>query len=114
MSNVEEVNKVPTGEELRKMYMESVDPGKVLEVKTNARKMLNELALEIKDNILKKRAPIATKTSADLFKDFTFTLICEEVASELGLKIYFRDKAIGIDVKTRQPIIATVMYCTFK
>lgn len=130
MSDIVEFRKkqVPTGEELKKMYMDSVDPVKLLELKKKAGEMLDELALEIKDNISKKKPPIAAKSSikssagiiapnneiADLFKDFTFTLLCEELASERGLKIDFQANAVGIDQKAQQPIIDLMMICTFK
>lgn len=116
------------GKYLRDLYMESQDNHKLDKYRKKAQEMLDELKIEIEENIKKGKPPIGEKNTSqtksgiiaqnteteDLFQDYLFTTILADVAEEQDLKIDMQMRPMGIDSKTRQPVMAIVLICTFR
>lgn len=116
------------GEKLKQRFLDSIDPDKKLDYKAKAKQYLEDAIKNIQDNIDNKKIPIY-KVSSDeansgiitkdnptfeLFQDFTFGIICREMADEMDLVVDITMEVTRIDTVTRQPIPSMVMIVTFK
>ena len=116
------------GKELKKRYLNSLDPDKKLDYSAKAKQYLENAIRDIQDNIDKGKAPIAiissgkTKSNiivtdnsmAELFQDFAFNVICNDMANSMGLRIGFEGQAMADPSNPTQPIVNIVMTVTFK
>lgn len=117
-----------SGDILKEKYMEKQDQEKIKKYTDEANKLLDDFEKEI-DNLIKKgKPPVATRNTAqstsgilvnnneleNMIKDFLFSIIMADEANKRHLKVDLQAQPVGIDQKTRQPVIGLVIACTFK
>lgn len=117
-----------SGHILKEKYMEKQDLEKVKRYTEEANKLLDDFEKEIENLIEKGKPPVATRNTAQstsgilvnnnelesMIKDFLFSLIMADEADKRNLKVDLQAQPVGIDQKTRQPVIGLVIACTFK
>lgn len=117
-----------SGDILKEKYMEKQDLEKVKRYTEEANKLLDDFEKEIENLIEKGKPPVATRNTAqstsgilvnnneleNMIKDFLFSLIMADEAYKRNLKVDLQAQPVGIDQKTRQPVIGLVIACTFK
>lgn len=117
-----------SGDILKEKYMEKQDLEKVKRYTEEANKLLDDFEKEIENLIEKGKPPVATRNTAqstsgilvnnneleNMIKDFLFSLIMADEADKRNLKVDLQAQPVGIDQKTRQPVIGLVIACTFK
>ena len=122
------VAKTTVGDELKKRYLESLDPDKKLDYKAKAKQYFDNAVKEIQNNIDNGKAPVyiasSDKTSrgiiatddsmVELFQDFAFNLICRDMAEEYGLVVDFSVQPVIRPHNPSEPVINMAMVITLK
>lgn len=126
-NNVIKINE-NAGVRLKRRYLESQDKEKIDKYTVEANKILDDFEKEIESFIDNGKAPISIRNTAksnsgilvnnmeleNMVKDFLFNVILTDEADKRGLKIDIQATPVGLDSKTRQPIVGICIACTFK
>ena len=128
MTDSVETRTIRSGDILKEKYMQKQDTKKIKKYTDEANKLLDDFVKEIESLIEKGKPPVATRNTAqstsgilvnnneleNMIKDFLFSIIMADEADKRNLKVDLQAQPVGIDQKTRQPVIGLVIACTFK